>query len=481
MAGKVAVQTVHKCVNWDSFFKPSLTCFPCSSTVTQVVQAWSDEDVDPDQAIDVILEALHHPFWATGRSEVQGKFCPGSEEQLYLTFAQITCSKPLKNGLKVSMILRALCNPFQRYASFLFNVQVHLYEHGRVHRSLFRMVGTRLRDPRIWACWDTDTVLARVTDTTMRGVMAVMPSSNPVATTTVVVVVATMHLLVRLQRNPMATVGVEATMHLLVRLTERHTVLKSLMEALVLHLPNSPTAINLAKTLPTQDMVNPSMGLNPLPSAMMAATTKVSAKAKVTAVPKSMGPKATVVPKSMDPKAMEVAEAMVAPASMDPATRVGAMSNVAMKKAGSRATTACPVSPCATTSMDIRRSMEKAVASTTRKAAAGTATTELLLQNGKPLSYSVNEMNQHSCGMYSIANPSGLLKWQLLEMRRAADNCIELPFDTLSSIIALATPKVGHFQACICREANRFRQINLIRHTHVSRHMERHLFKNYPA
>lgn len=121
--------------------------------------------------------------------------------------------------------------------------------------------------------------------------------------------------------------------------------------------------------------------------------------------------------------------------------------------------------------------MEKAVASTTRKAAAGTATTELLLQNGKPLSYSVNEMNQHSCGMYSIANPSGLLKWQLLEMRRAADNCIELPFDTLSSIIALATPKVGHFQACICREANRFRQINLIRHTHVSRHMERHLFK----
>lgn len=39
-------------------------------TVNLIVQAWSDES-DPNQVIDNILEAFHHPYYATGHSEIQ--------------------------------------------------------------------------------------------------------------------------------------------------------------------------------------------------------------------------------------------------------------------------------------------------------------------------------------------------------------------------------------------------------------------------
>ncbi|KAL1749184.1 heterokaryon incompatibility protein Het-C-domain-containing protein [Schizophyllum fasciatum] len=42
------------------------------NTVNQMVQAWSD-DSDPDRVIDKILEAFHHPYYASGNSEIQFK------------------------------------------------------------------------------------------------------------------------------------------------------------------------------------------------------------------------------------------------------------------------------------------------------------------------------------------------------------------------------------------------------------------------
>ncbi|KAG7099815.1 hypothetical protein E1B28_001626 [Marasmius oreades] len=39
-------------------------------SVQLIVQAWSD-DSDPDQVIDMILEAFHHPYYANGRSQIQ--------------------------------------------------------------------------------------------------------------------------------------------------------------------------------------------------------------------------------------------------------------------------------------------------------------------------------------------------------------------------------------------------------------------------
>ncbi|KAF8899167.1 heterokaryon incompatibility protein Het-C-domain-containing protein [Infundibulicybe gibba] len=39
-------------------------------SVTLIVQAWSD-DSNPDDAINQILEAFHHPYYANGRSEIQ--------------------------------------------------------------------------------------------------------------------------------------------------------------------------------------------------------------------------------------------------------------------------------------------------------------------------------------------------------------------------------------------------------------------------
>ncbi|KAJ7805214.1 Het-C-domain-containing protein, partial [Mycena olivaceomarginata] len=39
-------------------------------SVKLIVQAWSDNS-DPQQAVDVILEAFHHPYYATGRSSIQ--------------------------------------------------------------------------------------------------------------------------------------------------------------------------------------------------------------------------------------------------------------------------------------------------------------------------------------------------------------------------------------------------------------------------
>lgn len=41
-----------------------------SHTVNAMVRAWAGEG-EPDRVIDGILEAFHHPNWATGRSEVQ--------------------------------------------------------------------------------------------------------------------------------------------------------------------------------------------------------------------------------------------------------------------------------------------------------------------------------------------------------------------------------------------------------------------------
>ncbi|KAK9898368.1 Het-C-domain-containing protein [Cystobasidium minutum MCA 4210] len=40
-------------------------------TVPLIVQAWGDHSIDADQVITVILQALHHPYFALGDSEVQ--------------------------------------------------------------------------------------------------------------------------------------------------------------------------------------------------------------------------------------------------------------------------------------------------------------------------------------------------------------------------------------------------------------------------
>ena len=40
-------------------------------TVNLIVQAWSDENVDAEQTVETVLEAFHHPYYATGRSAVQ--------------------------------------------------------------------------------------------------------------------------------------------------------------------------------------------------------------------------------------------------------------------------------------------------------------------------------------------------------------------------------------------------------------------------
>lgn len=39
-------------------------------TVPLIVQAWSDESVDPDQVISVILQAIHHPYFARDDCEI---------------------------------------------------------------------------------------------------------------------------------------------------------------------------------------------------------------------------------------------------------------------------------------------------------------------------------------------------------------------------------------------------------------------------
>ncbi|KAF8665446.1 hypothetical protein AX16_000464 [Volvariella volvacea WC 439] len=41
-------------------------------TVSLIVRAWSD-DSDPDSVIDQVLEAFHHPYYASGRSQVQNE------------------------------------------------------------------------------------------------------------------------------------------------------------------------------------------------------------------------------------------------------------------------------------------------------------------------------------------------------------------------------------------------------------------------
>ncbi|EJD42358.1 heterokaryon incompatibility Het-C [Auricularia subglabra TFB-10046 SS5] len=42
-------------------------------SVNHIVRAWSDPELDPDAVITVILEAFHHPYYATGRSAVQNE------------------------------------------------------------------------------------------------------------------------------------------------------------------------------------------------------------------------------------------------------------------------------------------------------------------------------------------------------------------------------------------------------------------------
>ncbi|KNZ80575.1 hypothetical protein J132_04817 [Termitomyces sp. J132] len=42
------------------------------NSVNLIVQAWA-QDNDPDEVINQILEAFHHPYYADGRSEIQGK------------------------------------------------------------------------------------------------------------------------------------------------------------------------------------------------------------------------------------------------------------------------------------------------------------------------------------------------------------------------------------------------------------------------
>lgn len=41
------------------------------NTVKAVVAAWGDEDIEVQSVADKILEAVHHPFWANGSSDVQ--------------------------------------------------------------------------------------------------------------------------------------------------------------------------------------------------------------------------------------------------------------------------------------------------------------------------------------------------------------------------------------------------------------------------
>ncbi|KDQ31260.1 hypothetical protein PLEOSDRAFT_1111739 [Pleurotus ostreatus PC15] len=48
-------------------------------TVNLIVQAWGD-DSDPDQVLDQVLEAFHHPYYATGRSEIQHKMFETMEQ-----------------------------------------------------------------------------------------------------------------------------------------------------------------------------------------------------------------------------------------------------------------------------------------------------------------------------------------------------------------------------------------------------------------
>ncbi|THH30634.1 hypothetical protein EUX98_g3548 [Antrodiella citrinella] len=64
-------------------------------SVDLIVRAWS-EDLNPDQIIDQVLEAFHHPYYATGRSNIQDdmfqemeKWVEGLEDR-QATMAQLT-------------------------------------------------------------------------------------------------------------------------------------------------------------------------------------------------------------------------------------------------------------------------------------------------------------------------------------------------------------------------------------------------------
>ncbi|KAJ6623117.1 heterokaryon incompatibility protein Het-C-domain-containing protein [Mycena sp. CBHHK59/15] len=50
-------------------------------SVKTIVQAWSDNN-NPNQAVDVILEAFHHPYYATGRSAIQNAMFQTMEQWL---------------------------------------------------------------------------------------------------------------------------------------------------------------------------------------------------------------------------------------------------------------------------------------------------------------------------------------------------------------------------------------------------------------
>jgi len=49
-------------------------------TVNLVVNAWFDDRRNPDQTIDMILEAFHHPYYADGRSRIQEEMLQGLQQ-----------------------------------------------------------------------------------------------------------------------------------------------------------------------------------------------------------------------------------------------------------------------------------------------------------------------------------------------------------------------------------------------------------------
>ncbi|EIM92702.1 Het-C-domain-containing protein [Stereum hirsutum FP-91666 SS1] len=51
-------------------------------SVGHIVKAWADDGEDADQVINTILEAFHHPYFNTGRSQIQSAMYAGMQEWL---------------------------------------------------------------------------------------------------------------------------------------------------------------------------------------------------------------------------------------------------------------------------------------------------------------------------------------------------------------------------------------------------------------
>ncbi|THV06567.1 Het-C-domain-containing protein [Dendrothele bispora CBS 962.96] len=50
------------------------------NSVNHIVRAWADDGINPDEVIDRILEAFHHPYYAEGRSDIQNRMFEAMEQ-----------------------------------------------------------------------------------------------------------------------------------------------------------------------------------------------------------------------------------------------------------------------------------------------------------------------------------------------------------------------------------------------------------------